>query len=317
MNLTHINEQGYARMVDVSNKEDTTRVARAQAVVYMQPPTLTAIREGNIKKGDVLAVAQVAGIMGAKKTPGLIPMCHPLILTGVDIEFEFNQEDSALIIRSQVKTTGKTGVEMEALTAVSVAALTVYDMCKAIDRWMEISDIQLVEKYGGKSGHLRRVRESQAEKWSKGKLHSICTSPERGQLKQEVESAEVITGFGIKNDGHSGDWGRQVTCLSWESVLKVNREKQINIGPGQFAENLLIEEIDLSRVGVGGRLKIGADTILEVTQIGKEDHPSVVTRTFGVSLLPQEGLFCKVIKGGKIRKGDPVEVIVQCIKPEL
>jgi cyclic pyranopterin phosphate synthase len=157
MDLTHINEQGYARMVDVSSKEDTTRAARAQAVVRMLPQTLMTIRTGGIKKGDVLAVAQVAGIMGAKQTPSLIPMCHPLMLTGIDIEFEFDENESSLIIRSEVKTSGKTGVEMEAITAVSIAALTVYDMCKAIDRWMEITQIQLLEKSGGKSGHLHRT----------------------------------------------------------------------------------------------------------------------------------------------------------------
>ncbi|MDD4801484.1 MAG: MOSC domain-containing protein [Syntrophomonas sp.] len=143
----------------------------------------------------------------------------------------------------------------------------------------------------------------------KGKLHSICISPERGQLKEEVEKARVIAGFGIENDGHGGDWGRQVTCLNWASVVKVNREKKMDIKPGQFAENLLIEDIDLSRVGVGGKLKIGMDTVLEVTQVGKEDHPSVVTRTFGVTLLPYEGLFCQVLKGGDIKKGDLVEVL--------
>jgi len=309
MDLTHINEQGYARMVDVSDKEETTRFARAQAVVRMQPQTLLAIRTGGIRKGDVLAVAQVAGIMGAKQTPGLIPMCHPLLLTGVDIEFIFDEDVSALIIRSLVKTNGKTGVEMEAITAASVAALTVYDMCKAIDRWMEIGQVHLLEKSGGKSGHLLREDRPKLEHGPKGRLHSICISPQRGQLKSEVEEALVITGYGIENDGHAGDWGRQVTCLSWESVLRVNREKNMNIQPGQFAENLLIEGLDLAQVGVGGRLKIGAETILEVTQVGKEDHPSVVTRTFGVSLLPHEGLFCKVLHGGKIKKGDPVEVV--------
>ena len=156
MELTHINEQGHARMVDVSDKEETLRWARAQAVVRMLPQTLQSIQSGGIKKGDVLAVAQVAGIMGAKQTPGLIPMCHPLMLTGVDIEYDFNEAESTLTIRSFVKTSGKTGVEMEAITAVSAAALTVYDMCKAIDRWMTISSIQLLEKAGGKSGHWRR-----------------------------------------------------------------------------------------------------------------------------------------------------------------
>jgi cyclic pyranopterin phosphate synthase len=167
MNLSHINEQGYARMVDVSDKEDTTRVARAQAMVRMQAQTLRTIREGGIKKGDVLAVAQVAGIMGAKQTPGLIPMCHPLMLTGVDIEFSFDEADSTLIIQSQVKTSGKTGVEMEAITAVTVAALTVYDMCKAIDRWMEITQVQLLEKSGGKSGHLHREDSQEGQQMEK------------------------------------------------------------------------------------------------------------------------------------------------------
>lgn len=143
---------------------------------------------------------------------------------------------------------------------------------------------------------------------TEGRLHSICIAAERGQLKQEIAEA-VVNDFGIENDGHAGDWGRQVTCLSWERVLNVNQEKNLDMRPGQFAENLLIEEIDLMSVGIGGQLKIGSDVILEVSQIGKEDHPSVVTRTFGISLLPYEGLFCRVVNGGIIRKGDKVEVL--------
>jgi len=156
MDFTHFNNDGYARMVDVSEKNDTVRTATAQAVVHMQPATLQAIKSGGIKKGDVLGVAQVAGIMGAKQTSSLIPMCHPLMLTSVDIEFEIDELNSNIIIRCQVKTTGKTGVEMEAISGVSVAAMTIYDMSKAIDRWMEITDIKLMEKMGGKSGHVRR-----------------------------------------------------------------------------------------------------------------------------------------------------------------
>lgn len=142
-----------------------------------------------------------------------------------------------------------------------------------------------------------------------GKLHSICISPERGQLKKEVVSANVITDFGIENDGHAGEWGRQVTCLAWESVEHVNQEKNLAVGPGEFAENLLIEGLDLVGVGVGGKLRIGPDVILQVSQIGKEDHPSVVTRTLGVTLLPYEGLFCRVVQGGTITRDDIVEVI--------
>lgn len=156
MDLTHINEQGRAWMVDVSQKDDTERVAWAQAVVRMQADTLQTIKSGGIKKGDVLGAAQTAGIMGAKQAPHLIPMCHPLMLTSVDIKFEFDEENPGIIINSKVKTSGKTGVEMEAITAVSIAALTIYDMSKAVDRWMEITDIRLLEKIGGKSGHVKR-----------------------------------------------------------------------------------------------------------------------------------------------------------------
>ena len=150
MDLTHFNEQGLARMVDVSEKDPTHRVARATATVHMAAETMDKIRQGRIGKGDVLAVAQVAGIMAAKKNSDLIPMCHPLLLTKVDITFEL--EDTALHICSEVRCTGETGVEMEALTAASVAALTVYDMCKAVQRDMTITDIRLLYKEGGKSG---------------------------------------------------------------------------------------------------------------------------------------------------------------------
>lgn len=142
-----------------------------------------------------------------------------------------------------------------------------------------------------------------------GKIHSICISPERGELKQEIAEVKVIADYGIENDGHAGDWERQVTCLNFASVLKANKEHKLNMGPGDFAENILIEGLDLVAIGAGGKLKLGADVVLQVSQIGKDDHPSVVTRTFGVSLLPYEGLFCKVLAGGTIRKGDVVEVL--------
>ena len=154
MELTHFNEQGRARMVDVSEKAVTYRTARAAGRVWMNPETLEKVRAGQMAKGDVLAVAQVAGIMAAKRTWELIPMCHPLPLTSIDISFAF--QDNALDIQAQVKCSGETGVEMEALTAVSAAALTVYDMCKAVQRDMVIDQIRLMEKTGGKSGVFRR-----------------------------------------------------------------------------------------------------------------------------------------------------------------
>jgi cyclic pyranopterin phosphate synthase len=150
--LTHFDESGNARMVDVSEKDATERVATAKGSVYMTPATLTLIRDRGVKKGDVLSVAQLAGIMGAKRTPDLIPLCHPLALTSVKVELQLDTARSAVDITATCKLVGKTGVEMEALTAVSVAALTVYDMVKAADKGMRIGDIRLVHKSGGKSG---------------------------------------------------------------------------------------------------------------------------------------------------------------------
>lgn len=158
MDFTHFNESGRARMVDVGQKDDTERVARAACYVEMKRETLSAITEGRIKKGDVLAVAQVGGIMAAKRTYELIPMCHNILITGCDIDFEIDREKSRIHIMSTVKTMGKTGVEMEALSAAAACALTIYDMCKAIDREMIIGDLKLMEKDGGKSGHF--IRES-------------------------------------------------------------------------------------------------------------------------------------------------------------
>ncbi len=154
MELTHINEQGRARMVDVTEKPETFRTAEAEGRVRMAPSTVELIRSGGAPKGDVLAVAQVAGIMAAKRTHELIPMCHPLRLTGVDIRFTL--EENAVHIRTQVKCKGETGVEMEALTAASAAALTVYDMCKAVQKDMELCDIRLCRTTGGKSGDNKK-----------------------------------------------------------------------------------------------------------------------------------------------------------------
>jgi cyclic pyranopterin phosphate synthase len=150
--LSHIDDAGRARMVDVTAKAETLRVAVAKGRVVMRPATLRLLQRGEIAKGNVLTTAQVAGTMAAKKTSELIPMCHPLLLTGIDVELTPDSAESAIEITATVRTTGKTGVEMEALTAVSVAALTVYDMCKAVDRGMQVEGVRLVSKTGGKSG---------------------------------------------------------------------------------------------------------------------------------------------------------------------
>ena len=158
MDFTHFNEQGRARMVDVSDKAPTHRTATAAGTISMLPSTVDAIRSGGVPKGDVLAVAQVAGILAAKRTSEIIPMCHPLMLTGVDVRFSLRED--AVDVEATVKCKGETGVEMEALHAVSAAALTIYDMCKALEKGMEITDIRLLAKTGGKSGDYHREQKT-------------------------------------------------------------------------------------------------------------------------------------------------------------
>jgi cyclic pyranopterin phosphate synthase len=154
--LTHLDDSGAAHMVDVTRKDVTERIAVAQACVVMQPETLRLIVAGDLKKGDVFAVARIAGIQAAKRCSNLIPLCHPLLLTAVDVQFEVDSIASNVHITASCKLAGQTGVEMEALTAASIAALTIYDMCKGVDRGMVITDVQLQEKRGGKSGVWQR-----------------------------------------------------------------------------------------------------------------------------------------------------------------
>ena len=155
--FTHFNDAGRARMVDVSGKDETVRTAVAAGRVRMNAEPFALVKTGGMKKGDVLTTAQIAGVMAAKRTSNVIPMCHTLLLTGVDLAFDLNETDCTVDITATVKCRGVTGVEMEALTAVSVAALTVYDMCKAVQKDMEITDIRLLQKTGGKSGTFTRT----------------------------------------------------------------------------------------------------------------------------------------------------------------
>lgn len=157
--LTHLNSHGEAHMVDVGDKQSTHRVAVAEGNISMQQETLQLIQSGDHKKGDVTGVARIAGIMAAKRTADLIPLCHPLALTRIDLQFTMHDQSCSVSCRATVETRGPTGVEMEALTAVQVALLTIYDMCKAVDRGMTIENVRLIEKLGGKSGHWERESE--------------------------------------------------------------------------------------------------------------------------------------------------------------
>lgn len=297
MDFTHFNESGRAHMVDVGDKDNTKRTAIATGRIRMKKETIEKIRQGLIEKGDVLSVAQVAGIMGAKKTSDIIPMCHNIILNGADIRFSI-QEDY-IDLEAEVKTTGKTGVEMEALTAVSIACLTIYDMCKAIDKDMIIEDIKLIKKTGGKSGdYMRRS----------GKVISINISDKKGVVKEPIGSGLFIENHGLENDAHSGNWHRQVSLLAIESFDKM-KAKGLELKVGDFAENITTEGIVLYELPIGTRLKIG-ETIQEVTQIGKECHSGcAISKTVGKCVMPKEGIFTKVIEGGIIKEGDTIEII--------
>lgn len=299
--LTHVNEQGRARMVDVSDKPATDRVARAAGFVRMAPSTVELVRTGGAKKGDVLAVAQVAGIMAAKRCWETVPMCHPVALTGVDVRFSV--EAGGVGIEATCRCHGETGVEMEALSAVSAAALTVYDMLKAHQRDMVVEEVRLVEKTGGASGDF-------AARGARGAatVEAVCVSEEKGTRKRPVDAIELVVGEGVSGDAHAGNWHRQVSLLPAEAVDEL-RDRLPDLAPGDFAENILTRGLDLKVLPVGTVLRVGAAELV-VTQIGKECHTACeIRRLTGRCAMPTEGIFCVVTRGGVLRAGDRLEVV--------
>lgn len=299
--LTHVNEQGRARMVDVSDKPATDRVARAAGFVRMAPSTVELVRTGGAKKGDVLAVAQVAGIMAAKRCWETVPMCHPVALTGVDVRFSV--ETGGVGIEAACRCHGETGVEMEALSAVSAAALTVYDMLKAHQRDMVVEEVRLVEKTGGASGDF-------AARGARGAatVEAVCVSEEKGTRKRPVDAIELVVGEGVSGDAHAGNWHRQVSLLPAEAVDEL-RDRLPDLAPGDFAENILTRGLDLKALPVGTVLRAGAAELV-VTQIGKECHTACeIRRLTGRCAMPTEGIFCVVTRGDTVRAGDRLEVV--------
>ena len=323
--LSHLNEKGRARMVDVGEKQDTHRIAIAEGEVIMRPKTLALIKDKKMAKGDVLGIAQVAGIMAAKQTSQAIPLCHPLILTNVDMDFYFMDDRNSVLIRSIVMTTGKTGVEMEALHAVMVAALTIYDICKAVDRGIEISNVHLVEKDGGRSGHYQGTSylnlehdkglESQGKTADgvspgKGIVLAICVGESRKSPKKQVTSASVIEDFGIEGDVHAGIDHKQVSLLNLSSLEK-NRKEGYKLNYGDLFENIVFQGLeDLFQYPIGTIIKVGPEVVLQITQIGKAHDVDIEVGGQKVrSIMPEEGIFTRVIKGGTIKDGDSMEVI--------
>ncbi len=298
MELTHLNGQGRARMVDVTEKAETFRTALAEGSVRMSAETLELVRTGGTPKGDVLAVAQVAGIMAAKRTHELIPMCHPIRLTGVDIRFAYGE--NAVLIRAEARCKGETGVEMEALTAVSTAALTIYDMLPHPPMLSKLTPF-CAGRPAGKAAITKRSGDM-------ARVTSVNISEKKGTVKHPVEEARLLPHHGIVGDAHAGDWHRQVSMLAEESVDKL-RDLLPQLKAGAFAENINTVGIDLKSLPVGTRLQIGT-AVAEVTQIGKECHNDcAIKKATGTCVMPTEGIFAAVLQEGTVRAGDPVEII--------
>jgi cyclic pyranopterin phosphate synthase len=289
MGLTHVNTVGQAKMVDVGNKEIVHREAVASGAILMQKETVELIKKNLLKKGDVLAVARIAAISGAKKTFDLIPLCHNIPINKIDISFDVRED--RILIKSRAACDAKTGIEMEALTAVSIAALAIYDMCKAVDKTMTITDIKLEEKR--KNGKI------------KFEIESVNMSGKKGVQKRPAPEAEMIKDHGIKGDAHAGNWHRQVSFLAGEAVDNMrNKAGSFEIKNGDFGENIITRGIDWTKADVGGKVLIG-DVELEVTQIGKECHTGcAIFDAVGECIMPTQGIFTKVLKGGTIHAGD-------------
>ena len=301
MEFTHFDDKGRPKMVSVSSKPDTERIAIAKGRIRMASQTIEKIKENKLSKGDVLATAQIAAIMGAKKTSELIPMCHNILINGVEIDFDVNED--YINISAKIETNGKTGAEMEALTAVNIAALTIYDMCKAVDKNMTIESIYLKEKTGGKS--KRFVNDKVIE----GKVLDVNVSEKKGIVKTPVESVNLIENFGIENDAHAGKWHRQVSLLAKESIDKMVENYDLELKHGDFAENITTEGIDLHTLEIGTVLQVG-QALIEITQIGKECHAwCAIKQKVKHCIMPTEGVFARVISGGLVKKSDLIRII--------
>jgi len=302
MQLSHVHHDGSARMVDISDKEATARKAVARSRVRVGRETLELITTDQLDKGDVLATARIAGIMAAKKTPDLIPLCHPLQLADIDISFNVLSSIPAVDIYSTVKTTDRTGVEMEALAGASLAALTVYDMCKSVEKGIVVENTRLLKKTGGKSG-------TYLDSELTGEIAGVCRSEEKGTPKSEIPGGELREQWGLEGDAHAGQKLRQVSLLAAEDIAEMEA-RGLDLDPGAFGENLITRGLNLPEIPVGTLLRIGEEVRLEVTQIGKECHDRChIYHTVGDCIMPRRGIFARVLEGGPVRPGDGIEVV--------
>ena len=327
--LSHVDSSGSARMVDVGGKDVTRRAARAGARVWMAPETLRLLQEQALPKGDVLTVAKVAGIMAAKRTSQLVPLCHPIALTQVDLAFSVAEEEPRIDIECTTRTDDRTGVEMEALVGAATAAITIYDMCKAVDRGMIIGDIRLLEKTGGKEDYLRAEAAPAgavpaaapstpaeapqmpgvlpAEAPLEGTVVAVSVSEKKGQRKTPISEVILREEHGLEGDAHAGSWHRQVSLLAQESIDKM-RAAGLDVKPGDFAENITTRGLDVASLPLWTTLDLG-EALVEVTQIGKECHTRcAIYHQAGDCVMPREGIFVRVLRGGRVAPGDTVRV---------
>lgn len=320
--LTHVDALGVARMVDVGGKETTERRARAGARIWMAPSTMEVLEHQALPKGDVLAVARIAGIMAAKRTAELIPLCHPLPLTHIEVEFTVVPAESRIDVECTTRTSARTGVEMEALIGAAMAAITVYDMCKAVDRGMVVGDLRLLEKTGGKEDYARAadaeplpslveltgLRESMGIVSPCGaSVLNVNISETKGARKKSVSKVFLRRDHGIEGDAHAGPWHRQVSLLAQESIDKM-RAKGLDVGPGDFAENVTTNGLEVARLPIHTLLEMG-EALVEVTQIGKTCHSRcAIYEQAGDCVMPREGIFVRVLSEGWVGPGDPITV---------
>ncbi len=296
--FSHMNREGRGKMVDIGEKDNTNRIARAHGYVFMSRDTLDKVIAGEVKKGDVLQIAQIAGIMAAKNTHRLIPLCHQILITSIDLTYNINKEETSIEIISEVKAMGKTGAEMEAMQAVSSAALTIYDMCKGIEKGIKIGEISLIEKSGGKSGKWK------PELIAEGKILNLAIGSKKGDDKTPIDSVTIIENYGVKNDVHAGGKTKQVSLFAVETLKYVPSNKMTDVISGKFTENITIVGIPIFMIAPGIKLRIN-DVILEIESIGKDEFVDDGRRY----IVSRKGIFTHVIKGGDIKTGDCIGII--------
>ncbi len=294
-------DSGDIRMVDVTDKEPNRRRAVAAAEIRFARETVERIVGGTLPKGDVAAAARLAGIMAAKQTSQLLPLCHNIALTHVEVHFAPILFLERVCIQVLVTALATTGVEMEALTAATVAALTTYDMCKGLDRAAEIGHVRLLSKEGGRSGHW------QAD--GVARVLAVSLSERRGTSKSNVEQATLDVDSGVRGDAHAGPGLRQVSLLAGESIQKA-RDQGIEVNPGDFAENITTQGLVLPELPVGTHLLVGPFAVGTVTQIGKTcESPCEIGRRLGDCVMPHEGIFIGILHGGTLQPGDLIQVL--------